>query len=112
MDTKVNAPGIVLSIASGELGGNASKPDIAIGWRHSDSDYGGGAAIYYNDLVALPSTGSDPTGGGVTSMVPTMTINDFNYGVKPAPPAGPYLKDLALGVRSSSSTGALVVLTR
>jgi hypothetical protein len=45
-------------------------------------------------------------------MVPALTVNNFNFGVRPAVPLPPYLIDLAAGVKVSSTTGAVVVFIR
>ncbi|HEY2954579.1 MAG TPA: prepilin-type N-terminal cleavage/methylation domain-containing protein [Candidatus Eisenbacteria bacterium] len=107
----VDAPGIVQSLASGDFGGT-SHTDFAMGWRHDTSSYTGGLLIYYCDAGDLPGSGSDPTGGAVTNMVPALTTNNFNYGVQPSQPAPPYLTDLAAGVKSGATTGSLVVVIR
>ena len=44
-------------------------------------------------------------------MAPAVTVNNFNYGVKPAPPY-PYQTDIAAGIKSSATTGALIVFVR
>jgi hypothetical protein len=46
------------------------------------------------------------------NFVPALTEGNYNYGVKPALPAPPYLHDLAAGVKSSNTTGALVLFIR
>jgi hypothetical protein len=107
----VDAPGIVQSLAGADFGGT-SHTDFAMGWRQNTSSYAGGLLIYYCDGGDLPSSGSDPTGGAVTSMVPTLTTNNFNYGVQPSQPAPPYLTDLAAGVKTGATTGSVVVLIR
>ena len=107
----VDAPGIVTSLISADFGG-ASGKDVAMGWRASDSDYGGGVRIYYTDLGTLPSVGVDPSGGSVFNFVPALTVNNFNYGIYPSTPSPPYLTDLAAGVKASATTGALVVFIR
>lgn len=108
---EVAAPGIVMSLTSADFGGLAGK-DIAVGWRASESGYGGGLTIYYCDLGDLPPSGTDPSAGSISNMVPALTANDFNYGVKPSPPSPPFLIDLAAGTKTSATTGALVVFIR
>ncbi|OGF18258.1 MAG: hypothetical protein A2W00_15405 [Candidatus Eisenbacteria bacterium RBG_16_71_46] len=107
----VNAPGIVTGLAVGDFGGLPRK-DIAVGWRASTTGYGGGVSIYYTDGGTLPNSGSDPTAGAVVNMVPALSVNNFNYGVYPSAPSPPFSDDLAIGVKSSATTGALIVLIR
>lgn len=111
MVRQVNAPGIVQSLVTADLGGAASK-DIAMGWRLNETSYVGGVLIYYTDLGTLPAYGVDPSAGAVTNMVPALTANNFNFGVQPSTPAAPYLTDLAAGVKVTALTGALYVFIR
>ena len=46
------------------------------------------------------------------NFVPAITTGNFNYGVYPSAPFGPYLTDMAVGVKTSDVTGALVVIIR
>lgn len=108
----VDAPGIVLSLAATDLGGSASRVDIACGYRTSSTGYGGGVRVYYMDNGTLPSSGSDPSNATVVNMVPALTSANFNYGLYTTVPPSPYLHDLAAGVKISSTTGALVVFIR
>jgi type II secretory pathway pseudopilin PulG len=108
---KVDAPGIVTSLVAADLGG-LSYPDLAMGWRSSDTGYGGGVQIFYCDLPAMPGAGVDPSDGSVFNFVPALTANNFNYGTYPSTPAPPFLTDLAAGLKSSATTGALVVFIR
>ncbi len=112
LDRSVDAPGIVMSLAASDFGGVAGHDDIAMGWRENTASYVGGVRIYPLDSGNLTPTNSDPSAGSVTNMVPALTVNNFNYGVKPAPPLPPFLTDLAAGVKVSSTTGALVVFIR
>jgi hypothetical protein len=111
LDREVLAPGIVLSLAAVDLGAT-SKTDLAVGYRDDAATYVGGVRVYVCDLDRIPVSGSDPSGGAVTNMVPALTTANFNYGVKPALPTPPYLPDLAAGVKITASTGALVVYIR
>ncbi|HEY2954576.1 MAG TPA: FG-GAP-like repeat-containing protein [Candidatus Eisenbacteria bacterium] len=108
----VDAPGIVTSLAAADLGGGASRTDVAMGWRATDTGYGGGILVYYCDSGTFPSNGTDPSAGSVFNFVPALTVNNFNYGVYPVSPAPPFLTDLAAGVKASPTTGALVVFIR
>jgi hypothetical protein len=63
-------------------------------------------------MGTLTGSGVDPTGGSVVNFVPAITTGNFNYGVYPAAPYPPYLADLAIGVKTSDITGALVVIVR
>lgn len=105
------APGLVSSVAAADFGGD-SRPDVALGYRTSSTGFGGGVRIFYTDLGTLTGSGVDPTGGSVANFVPAITTGDFNYGVYPYAPFGPYLSDLAIGVKTSDVTGALVVIIR
>jgi len=110
-DQEVPAPGIVTSLAAADFGGSA-KTDLAVGFRADQTTYVGGVRVYFCETDKLPTLGSDPSGGTVVNMVPAVTIGNYNYGVKPAEPAPPYLTDLATGVKITASTGALVVYVR
>ena len=84
-------------------------------WRGIGSTatgYGGGVRIYYTDLGTISGSGLDPTGGAVMNFVPTITTGNFNYGVYPATPYPPFLDDIAIGVKTSDTTGAIVLLIR
>jgi hypothetical protein len=107
----VTAPGIVASVAAVDLGGGSRK-DIAVGYRTSTSGYGGGLQVYYTDLGTLVGPGVDPSGGAVVNFVPAITTGNFNYGVDPSTPFPPYLDDIAIGVKSSDTAGAIVLLIR
>jgi prepilin-type N-terminal cleavage/methylation domain-containing protein len=110
-DREVNAPGIVMSLATADFGGSV-RGDLAVGYQADASGYNGGLRIYFCDANKIPSSGNDPSAGSVTNMVPAVTINDFNYGIKPSIPSPPFLKDIAAGVKITASTGALVVFIR
>jgi prepilin-type N-terminal cleavage/methylation domain-containing protein len=111
MVRQIDAPGIVLSVICADYGGT-NRSDVAIGFRNDASSYAGGVRIYFTDSGTLPPNGTDPSGGAVTNMVPALNANNFNYGVYPSAPAAPYLLDLAAGVKTSASTGALIVIIR
>jgi prepilin-type N-terminal cleavage/methylation domain-containing protein len=106
----VDAPGIVTSMVAADFGGS-SRGDLAVGFRTSSVGFGGGFRIYFLDSGTLPSNGTDPSAGSITNWVPALNANNFNFGANPVP-AGPYLTDLAVGVKTSASTGALVVFIR
>ena len=111
MDDSITAPGIPLSLAAGDLGGS-NGTDMVLGWRTNETSYNGGVTIYYLDSGNLTGAAAvDPSGGTVTNMAPAVTVNNFNYGVKPAPPY-PYQTDIAAGIKSSATTGALIVFVR
>ena len=107
----VNAPGLVTALSVGDFGGT-SFPDLAMGWRSDDAGYGGGLLIYSLDALTLPNNGTDPSAGSITSFVPALARNNFNYGTNPLTPSPPYLTDLAAGVKTGANTGALVVFIR
>ena len=112
VDRKVGAPGIVTALIAGDFGGDPSHMDIAMGWRDSDTGYGGGVEVFFCDIGTLPSSGTDPSGGAVFNFVPALTDNNFNYGIYPSTPAPPFLTDLAAGIKASPTTGAIVVFIR
>jgi uncharacterized protein (DUF2141 family) len=105
------APGLVSTVVTADFGGDP-RPDVAVGYRTSKTGFGGGLRIFYTDMGTLTGSGVDPTGGSVVNFVPAITTGNFNYGVYPAAPFGPYLEDLAIGVKTSDITGALVVIIR
>ncbi|MFN8586738.1 MAG: SdrD B-like domain-containing protein [Candidatus Eisenbacteria bacterium] len=111
-DRQVAAPGIVQSLTVADMGGNASIQDLAVGYRTAEGSYGGGVRIYYLDIRTLPNTGVDPSNGSIVNMVPASTTANYNYGLFTTTPPSPYLPDLAVGVKSGASTGALVVFIR
>ena len=111
-DRQVSAPGIVLSLTAADLGGDTSITDLAVGWRTAEGSYGGGVSIYYLDVRTLPNNGVDPSNGSIVNMVPAGTSSNFNYGLNTTSPPSPYLSDLAVGVKSGASTGALIVFIR
>ena len=108
----VAAPGIVLSLNAADFGGDPTINDLAMGWRSSDTGYGGGVLIYFLDVRGLPSSGVDPSGGSLANMVPALASANFNYGLNSGIAPTPYLTDLAAGVKTSATTGALVVFIR
>lgn len=109
--SKIDVPFVPYSLVAADFGGAAAS-DVAVGYRSDESSYGGGVKIYYCDSGVFPASGTDPSGGSVVNFVPALTSGNYNYGVKPALPAPPYLVDLAAGVKSSNTTGALVVFIR
>ncbi|MBI3538744.1 MAG: hypothetical protein HY076_00520 [Candidatus Eisenbacteria bacterium] len=111
LDRNVNAPGIVLSLVAADFGGT-NHTDLAVGFRSDAATYVGGLRVYFCDTGRIPSNGSDPSAGSVVNMVPAMATANFNYGLQPAIPSPPFLKDLAAGVKISATTGALVVYIR
>ncbi len=108
----INTSGPVMSMSTGDFGGNASRADLAVGYRTSTVGYGGGVAIYYMDLGLIPTGGVDPSSGAIVNMVPAITSANFNYGLNTTTPPSPYLTDLAVGVKSSATTGQLVIFIR
>src|SRR5439155_11314723 len=106
------APGIPLSLVATDLGGVVGHDDLAMGWRQDETSYVGGIRVLSLDLGRLPTTDTDPSSGSVVNMVPALTVNNFNYGVKPVTPLPPYLMDVAAGIKITTLTGALVVFIR
>jgi hypothetical protein len=110
--TARNVPGFVMSMQAADFGANASRTDLAVGYHTSTVGYGGGVVIYYMDSGVIPSSGVDPSGGNIVNMVPALTSANFNYGLNTSAPPSPYLTDLAAGVKSSATTGQLVIFIR
>jgi prepilin-type N-terminal cleavage/methylation domain-containing protein len=108
---EVDAPGIVMSLAVADMGGGAAS-DLIVGWRSTDTGYGGGVSVYYLDLLTIPNMGVDPSNGSILNMVPASTTANFNYGLNTTTPPSPYLSDFAVGVKSSPTTGAVVIFIR
>jgi hypothetical protein len=111
MDREVNAPGIVMSLATADFGG-LTRGDLAVGFRSDATGYAGGLRIYFCDANKIPAFGTDPSAGSIVNMIPALTTGNYNYGVKPSTPSPPYLTDLAAGVKITATTGALVVFIR
>jgi hypothetical protein len=108
----VNADGIVSSLNAGDFGGAAGRGDLAVGCRTSSVGFGGDVKLYYMDLGVVPNTGVDPSAGSLGNWVPAIASANFNFGLNTTAPPSPYLTDLAVGVKSSATTGALVVFIR
>lgn len=104
--------GIVQSLAATDLGGNPARSDVAMGYRTNTSSFGGGVRVFNMDLGVLPATGSDPSSGTIVNMVPALASANFNYGLHTTAPPSPSLNDLAVGVKITATTGALVVFVR
>ena len=107
----VNAPGIVLSLCAADEGGALSINDLVVGWRTNTSTFAGGISIYYLDVLGLPSSGVDPSGGTIINMVPAVAAANFNYGTNPPTTLSP-TTDLAVGVKTTASSGSLVIFIR
>jgi hypothetical protein len=108
----VNAPGIVMSLAAADMGGGVSINDLVVGWRANTASFVGGISIYYLDVLGLPNSGVDPSGGSIVNMVPAIATGNFNYGTFPGGAPSPYLTDLAVGVKVTAATGSLVIFVR
>jgi hypothetical protein len=94
-------------------GGGTSIKDLVVGWRTNTSSFAGGVTIYYLDVLGLPNSGVDPSGGSIVYMVPAIAAANFNYGIYPVGSAPtPYLTDLAVGVKATATTGSLVIFIR
>jgi len=106
-----NFTGVPTAMVAGDFGGAAGK-DVAVGFRSDMSSYGGGVKIFYCDSGTLPVASTDPSGGAVVNFVPAMTTGNYNYGVEPSLPSPPYLLDIAAGVKSGATSGALVIFIR
>lgn len=109
---EVDVPGIVMSLSVSDMGGSPAAQDVIVGWRATDTGYAGGVLIYYLDLLTLPAAGVDPSNGAILHMVPASTVANFNYGLNTTTPPFPYLRDFAVGLKSSPTTGAVVVFIR
>jgi hypothetical protein len=107
---EVNAPGIVLSLATADLGGLA-RADVAVGFRDSETSFAGGVRIYTTDGGTLSGSGTDPAAGTASYMTPAATTNHFNFGANPTGPL-PLLPDLAVAQKPTATTGQVVVFIR
>jgi len=105
----VEAPGVVTSLVAADLGGS-TRGDLAVGWRQGTTGFVGGVRIYYLDTGVIPPTGTDPSAGALVNWVPAVNSNNFDNGLYV--PKSPFLLDLAVGVKVSATTGALVVFVR
>lgn len=108
---EVDALGIVQSLSCTDLGGG-SAPDLIVGWRATDTGYGGGVSVYYLDVLTIPGACVDPSNGEIVNMVPASAVANFNYGLNTTPAPTPYLNDFAVGVKASATTGAIVIFIR
>ena len=106
-----DTPGFPMSLAVADMGGSTHQ-DIICGTRADVATFVGGVRLYFMDTGLLPLTPTDPSAGNIVNMVPALTINNFNYGVKPSAPSPPFLQDFAAGVKTSATTGSLVVFVR
>jgi prepilin-type N-terminal cleavage/methylation domain-containing protein len=107
----VDTPGFPMSLAVADMGGSTHQ-DIICGTRADAASFVGALRLYFMDSGLLPLSPTDPSAGTITNMVPALTINNFNYGVKPVTPLPPYLSDFAVGVKVTATTGNLVVFVR
>ena len=94
----------------GWTGGN-SKSDIVFGFRDNETAYTGGVRILYLDLNALPPGAADPAGSTQDYMAPSIAIANLNYRINNTT-AGPYYPDLAVALKTSATTGTLLVFIR
>ncbi len=105
------ASGIVTALNSADYGGDGVE-DVIVGWRDSDTTFGGGLEIWYTNTKTLPASGSDPTGGKVKNWVTGIVVGDFNYGVWPVSSTATPLVDIAGVARKDSNHGQLFTLIR
>ena len=106
-----NAPGPVQSLGVGDFGGDPTHEDVALGWRADIGSYSGGLRIFYTDTGNVPDDGVDPLPSDIINWVAAITVNNFNWGLYPAW-SGTALTDLAVGVKSSATEGAIWILVR
>lgn len=113
LDRDIAAPGLVMSLATADMGGGPNR-DLIVGYRQDVSSYAGGVRIFYTDSGTLPLTGTDPSPSAtpLVNMVPALTVNNFDYGTKPSAPSPPYLSDFAAAVKVDATTGLLVIFIR
>lgn len=105
------APGAVTAMAIGDVGGS-SAPDIVVGYGSSTVSTLGGARVYNNVAGALDPNGIDPTNGALTRWVTALCLGNLNYGTSPSTPPAPYLTDIAIGWKQSTTAGGVTVLVR
>ena len=106
-----NAPGPIQCLAVGDFGGDPARLDVAAGWRADTGSYTGGLRIFYTDVGSIVDDGTDPLPGDIINWVAAITVNNFNWGLYPAWSGTP-LTDLAVGVKTTASDGAIWVLIR
>jgi hypothetical protein len=106
-----SAPGAVTALAIGNLGGTSAL-DIAVGYGSSTLSYLGGARVYTNVAGLLDTNGIDPTNGTLTRWVTAVCLGNLNYGTSPSTPAAPYLTDIVIGWKQSTTAGGVTVLVR
>jgi hypothetical protein len=106
-----NAPGPVQSLGVGDFGGDPTHEDVALGWRADIGSYSGGLRIFYTDTGNVPDDGVDPLPSDIINWVAAITVNNFNWGLYPSWAGTPVI-DLAVGVKSSATEGAIWILVR
>jgi hypothetical protein len=105
------APGVVTALAIGDVGGS-SLPDVVVGYGSSTVSNLGGARIFYDVAGTLDTNGIDPTSGSLTRWVTAICLANFNYGTSPSAPAAPYLTDIAIGWKQSTTAGGVTIVVR
>jgi hypothetical protein len=105
------APGAVTAVAVGDVGGS-SLPDVVVGYCSSTVSNLGGARIFYDVAGQLDTNGIDPTSGSLTRWVTAVCLANFNYGTSPSTPAAPYLTDIAIGWKQSTTAGGVTIVVR
>jgi hypothetical protein len=106
-----DASGVITALNKADYGSDGID-DIIVGWRDTDLTFGGGVEIWYTTTKTLPNSGQDATGGKITNWVTGIEVGDFNYGVWPSKPNGPFFPDIAGVARKDSKNGRVFTLIR
>ena len=104
-------PGIITALGKGDFSGDGHD-DVVVGWRASDTSFGGGLQVWYTDTKTLPTSGTDASNGQITNWVPTLRIANLDYGVYPLDPSSVKLDDIVCAVRKSANKSTLYTLLR
>jgi hypothetical protein len=112
-DTAVTktAPGIVTALAPADFNGDGHN-DIVLGWRDSDTTFGGGVQIWYVSGSTFPSSGTDPSSGAVNKWVTDLFVTDVNWGVYPVLPSGTVAPDIVGTTQKDANHSEVFTLLR
>jgi len=105
------APGIVTQISPADFNGDGHH-DLVIGWRDSDTTFGGGVQIWYVSGTTFPSSGVDPSGGMVNNWVTDLFVADVNWGAYPVLPTGTIAPDIVGSAQKSANNSYVFTLLR
>lgn len=106
-----NGPGIITAVDGGDFSGDGHD-DVVIGWRDSDTSFGGGLQVWYTDTKTLPASGNDPSSGAIKNWVSTLLLAHLNWGVYPQDPSATKLLDIVAITRKNTNTSGINTLVR